>query len=183
MQGFEAVLLATTAAALVSAVAGAMLFIVDRKYSDYLEEGEAEGGSAILACINLSELGSVFWVLNLATFAVYLSVLPFISFSNEFIMSKWKVTATEAGWMTGTHTRKEMETFLLFPPSPSPFPVLVSLSFVLLLHKKRNTLFVKVLFFVPFLFCPFSFPFFPLSFISPFSFFCKYGNHLFTQPV
>lgn len=97
--GFEAVLLFTCGVVIVSAIAAVLLVGIDRTYEEYLS-GDSESESFEWG--NMLHLGPVFWMLVVATCAFYFSVLPFISFSNEFLIDKWQVSEEEAGIMTGT---------------------------------------------------------------------------------
>ena len=96
----EAVLLATVGFVALAAIAGVVLIGVDKRYDAYLQGGEEPSDSS-LSCSNLTRLGPVFWLLSLTTFAIYFSVIPFISFSTEFFINKWGITEVEAGWLTG----------------------------------------------------------------------------------
>lgn len=80
-----------------------MLIFVDKKHASYLDAGEEGGGHhSSYQWSDVLGLGSVFWLLCLTTFAMYFSVLPFISFSTEFLTNKYGLSDVAAGWMTGT---------------------------------------------------------------------------------
>lgn len=84
-----------------AALAGILLIGINRRFAEYLEGTEEASSDTSISFHNLVRLGPVFWLLCFTTFAIYFSVIPFISFSTEFFITKYGVTEVTAGWMTG----------------------------------------------------------------------------------
>lgn len=98
--GFFAVLAATAVLVGVSFAAAVGLVAVDKRYEAYLQPASADGEEFSWASI--LHLPALFWALVLTTFGTYGAVLPFISFSSEFLQQKWGMADVEASRVTAS---------------------------------------------------------------------------------
>lgn len=98
--GFTVLLITTVGVVLVSAFAGIAVIYVDKQHENYLQGGSPPEKFHLRS---LTKLGILFWVVSLTACVLYFSVVPFISFSTEFIVNKWGYSDVNAGLCTGTH--------------------------------------------------------------------------------
>jgi hypothetical protein len=103
--GFFAVLAATAVLVGVSFAAAVGLVAVDKRYDAYLQPASADGEEFSWASI--LHLPALFWALVLTTFGTYGAVLPFISFSSEFLQ---QVPHTHTRTHAHTHARTHART-------------------------------------------------------------------------
>jgi len=74
---------------------GALLILLDRHHTKFLNEG-ANDGSAPIRLADFKQLTATFWVLALACCMHYAAVLTFIAFGIEFISGRFDVSDTQA---------------------------------------------------------------------------------------
>jgi MFS family permease len=94
--GFFAVLAITALFVAISFASATTLVVIDKKYEDYLHTPSAE----VFSWSSILHLPPLFWALVVITFGIYSAVLPFISFSSEFLQQKWGMTDVEASQAT-----------------------------------------------------------------------------------
>jgi len=90
--GLFMVLVITAILVAVSFSSAIVLIFANRKYDSYLQPTTAQD----FKWLSILDLPWLFWLLVIATFGTYGAVLPFISFSGEFLQQKWALDYVQA---------------------------------------------------------------------------------------